>query len=370
MKTRDDWNDTLKRGGKDAVRERFDNVVPYKPSGKDHTSEDRNREADRLPPLRLSEWLTRTDLNEPCKLLGSFLTTTCRVIIAGPTGLGKTLLGFGVTFAIIRQEDFAHWAAGQQPGRVLYVDGEMPRTEIKRRLLGNSRGYTPDLLYVLSREDFEDMPPLNTEQGQTWMDTFLATHGPFALIIFDNIQSLLTGNMKDEELWAAVLPWVRSLTKRQIGQIWFHHTGHDETRSYGSKAKEWQMDTVAVMEATKAEDADVAFTLKFTKTRMRTPDNKADFEDVTLMLKGMAWDHRIGRVDNANKMTRNQKTFLSILEASMPNGLILDEWNGQAREAGLAEKRRSDLYDWRERLVAMKKVHTYGDRWFVTKTNP
>lgn len=41
------------------------------------------------------------------------------------------------------------------------------------------------------------------------------------------------------------------------------------------------MDTVIVMEGTKAEDADVAFTLKFTKARMRTPDNKADFEDVT-----------------------------------------------------------------------------------------
>jgi hypothetical protein len=374
MKKSDDWNDTLRKGGKDAVRERFDNVVPYRPGGKnhtgeDHTSEDTDKETDRLPPLKLSEWLTRTDLNEPCKLMGSLLTTTCRVIIAGPTGLGKTLLGLGAAFAIIRQENFAHWVAGQ-PGRVLYIDGEMPRTEIKRRLLSNSKGGAPDNLLVLSREDFEDMPPLNTERGQVWLDQFIKQHGPFALIIFDNIQSLLTGNMKDEELWAAVLPWVRSLTRRQIGQLWFHHTGHDETRSYGSKAKEWQMDTVAVMEATKVEDADVAFTLKFTKTRMKTPANKADFEDVTLMLKGTTWDHRMGRVDNSNKMTRNQKTFLSILEAAMPAGLAVEEWNEQAREAGLGVKRRMDLLDMRNRLVALKKVHAYGDRWFATKTNP
>ena len=138
-----------------------------------------------------------------------------------------------------------------------------------------------------------------------------------------------------------MLPWVRSLTKRQIGQLWFHHTGHDETRSYGSKAKEWQMDTVIVMEGTKAEDADVAFTLKFTKARMRTPDNKADFEDVTLMLTGTTWDHRVGRVDNSDRLTRNQKTFLSILEDGMPVGLTTDEWNEKAREVGLAEKRRS-----------------------------
>lgn len=266
MKKNPDWNDTLKEGGTDAVRTRYDNVIRLAP--------------EPTPPLKLSEWLTRVDLKEPHKLLGSLLTTTCRVLIAGPTGLGKTLFGLAVAFAVIRNEGFAHWSPGQ-PGRVLYIDGEMPRDEIKRRLLTNSRGGAPDTLYVLSREDFEGLPPLNTEDGQVWLDTFISDHGPFALIVFDNIQSLLTGNMKDEELWATALPWVRSLTKRQMGQIWFHHTGHDETRSYGSKAKEWQMDTVIVMEGTKAEDADVAFTLKFTKARMRTPDNKADFEDVT-----------------------------------------------------------------------------------------
>ena len=88
------------------------------------------------------------------------------------------------------------------------------------------------------------------------------------------------------------------------------------------------------------------------------------------MLKGTEWDHRIGRPDNSNRLTRNQKTFLSILEASMPAGLTVDEWNGQAREAGLAERRRSDLLDMRNSLVAKKKVHACADRWFVTKTNP
>ena len=68
MKTKPDWNDTLKEGGAEAVRERFDNVVRIAPAP--------------TAPLKLSEWLTRTDLKEPCRLLGSLLTTTCRVIIA------------------------------------------------------------------------------------------------------------------------------------------------------------------------------------------------------------------------------------------------------------------------------------------------
>ena len=88
MKKNPDWNDTLKEGGTDAVRTRYDNVIRLAP--------------EPTPPLKLSEWLTRVDLKEPHKLLGSLLTTTCRVLIAGPTGLGKTLFGLAVAFAVIR----------------------------------------------------------------------------------------------------------------------------------------------------------------------------------------------------------------------------------------------------------------------------
>ena len=117
-------------------------------------------------------------------------------------------------------------------------------------------------------------------------DSLIADYGPFDLIIFDNIQSLLVGDMKEEDQWAGVLPWVRDLTRRSIGQIWFHHTGHDETKSYGSKAREWQMDTVALMERDEADNTDLCFSLKFTKARERTPENRADFEPVTMRLIG------------------------------------------------------------------------------------
>ena len=105
-------------------------------------------------------------------------------------------------------------------------------------------------------------------------------------MIFDNIQALLVGDMKDEEQWSKVLPWVRSLTRRSIGQVWFHHTGHDESRSYGSKAREWQMDCVAIMEKVHDPDSDLAFSLKFTKARERTPESREDFEPIIMRLKG------------------------------------------------------------------------------------
>jgi hypothetical protein len=161
---------------------------------------------------------------------------------------------------------------------------------MKSRLLDTvgRAGIKPEGLCILSREDFPDMPPLNSRKGQNWFDDKIAQIGPFDIIIFDNIQALLVGDMKDEEQWAEILDWVRDLTRRSIGQLWFHHTGHDETRSYGSKAREWQFDTVALMERVYTKN-DLAFTLKFTKARGRTPENYADFQSVTIRLEGDRW---------------------------------------------------------------------------------
>jgi phenylpyruvate tautomerase PptA (4-oxalocrotonate tautomerase family) len=65
------------------------------------------------------------------------------------------------------------------------------------------------------------------------------------------------------------------------------------------------------------------------------------------------------------KLTGNQKTMFSILDAAAA-GLTTDEWNDQAREAGLGVKRRADLHDLRNSLKARGLVCQNGNRWFVS----
>jgi AAA domain len=245
-------------------------------------------------PHTIASWLTR-DIPPPDFLLGLWLSTSTRALLVGATGLGKTMLGLEIAFAVAARVPFLHWTA-KRPGKVLYVDGEMPRRQMKKRiadLIQRHGGDIPDNLTIISKEDYEDMPPLNTEPGQKWMDRFLMAHGHFDLVIFDNIQALLVGDMRDEEQWAKALPWVRSLTRRSIGQIWFHHTGHDESRSYGSKAREWQMDCVAIMEKVHDPESDLSFSLKFTKARERTPESRDDFEPIIMRLKGDQWTYEL-----------------------------------------------------------------------------
>ena len=64
------------------------------------------------------------------------------------------------------------------------------------------------------------------------------------------------------------------------------------------------------------------------------------------------------------ELTRNQRTMFSIVDAA-PAGLSTDEWNDQAREAGIGVKRRADLHDLRNSLKARGLVCENSGRWFV-----
>jgi hypothetical protein len=238
-----------------------------------------------------THWLTR-DIPEPDFLLGELLSTTSRLELIGPTGLGKTNLLTALGMAIADGRDFLPWRGCGSPRRVLYVDGEMSQRLAKKRLIDAARrhGGMPSGFFCLNREDAPDLQPLNTEKGQKFLDATIETIGGVDLLIFDNIQALLAA---DDDFgaatWRDVLPWLRNLTSRSIGQIWVHHTGHDETHGYGTKTQEWQLDTVALMERVERPELDIAFKLTFIKARERSPDNRADFEPAIITLANDRW---------------------------------------------------------------------------------
>jgi hypothetical protein len=133
------------------------------------------------------------------------------------------------------------------------------------------------------------MSPFDTEAGQQYLDSVLNVLGAVDLVIFDNLQALTLGDLREPESWRKVYPWTLDLTGRCIGQVWVQHTGLDETHAYGDKTREWGLDTVGIMERAERPEADIAFTLKFPKARERTPDNRADFEPVVITLADDQW---------------------------------------------------------------------------------
>jgi hypothetical protein len=239
--------------------------------------------------LTIPEWRARK-MKDPDFLLGAWLTTTSRVLVTAATGIGKSNFGMALAQRVSAGKPFLDWKAGR-PAIVLYIDGEMSGRLLRTRVLDEAarHRHEPEYFYALSHEDIEGFAPLNTPAGQAFVEQIIAEIGGVDLVIFDNVMSLTSGDQKDTLPWQQILPWVLSLTRRNIGQIWIHHTGHDETRGYGDKSREWQMDTVMHLEAIRREDTDVSFALSFRKARERTPTTRADFEDVKIALIDNQW---------------------------------------------------------------------------------
>lgn len=216
-------------------------------------------------------------------LLGDVLCTTSRWLINGETGVGKTLFGLEMAAAVASGSPFLNWQA-RRNARVLYLDGELPRETLQERAMTVRDRYGEDVdLFVIGRdflEQSEDIPPLNTADGVTWLWRRIAAFKP-DMIVFDSIMCLLGGNMAEEQSWEPTKHLVRQLTSARIAQVWLHHTGHDATKGFGTKTREWEMDTVVMLSKAEGADGDRAgaeFNLEFTKSRLKTPKNFRQFE--------------------------------------------------------------------------------------------
>jgi hypothetical protein len=86
-----------------------------------------------------------------------------------------------------------------------------------------------------------------------------------------------------------MLPWIKDLTRRRIGQIWVHHA-NEQGQDYGDKTKEWQFDTVVIMKRVEEQtSAEIVFDLTFSKARERSPQNRSDYREGRVTLQGDVW---------------------------------------------------------------------------------
>ena len=299
--------------------------------------------AQPVPPklvLSLADWAAR-DLPEPDCILGEVLSTTTRMLLAADTGIGKTLFSLAIGMRCALGCDFLQWQ-GIRPARVLYIDGEMSRRQLKKRLIDESLrlGTIPETFFALSREDVDGLQPLNTPAGQKTIEAVIRDHcgGAIDLIMFDNIMALISGNHSEEEGWAKTMPWVRDLTRRAIGQFWIHHTGHDASRQYGTKTREWEMDAYAQLDKVERDDTDVSFLLNFRKARERTPDNRQQFGDTNIALVSNKWTYESSGELRKLKLSPEGQKYFECLRALA----------GPGKPGEFFEHPRALIEDWRQ----------------------
>ena len=105
-------------------------------------------------PLSIDDWNDR-ELPPRDLIMGDFLSTTSRVLLIGPSGLGKTNFGMALAGCAGAGQGFLHWKC-HRPARVLYIDGEMSRPLLKSRAedLVRRLDKKPDGLFLFSSGDF------------------------------------------------------------------------------------------------------------------------------------------------------------------------------------------------------------------------
>jgi hypothetical protein len=165
--------------------------------------------------------------------------------------------------------------AGYTPGthrpRVLYLDYEVGRRTMQKRLTG----YANPNLFVVCFDDPElgddGLLPLDTDAGQAQVLALI--EALFVdIVVFDNLYSAVIGTIiggpSDNSAVDKVTPFLRDLSKRGVASVLEHHSGHAADKAYGDDKMRWQMDNHVHLEfADSARDGELR--LKLTEKKMR-----------------------------------------------------------------------------------------------------
>ena len=150
-------------------------------------------------------------------------------------GVGKSFFALGIALAVATGGEFLRFRAPRRRP-VLYIDGEMPREDVQKRIQGMHAGMESDLpspaLRLLSADVLEyGLPSLATVEGQRLVEATLAAarEGDRAveLIVIDSKTTLCRApeDANREESWHAMQDWLLKLRRDGIAQVIVHHDG-------------------------------------------------------------------------------------------------------------------------------------------------
>jgi putative DNA primase/helicase len=204
-------------------------------------------------------------------LLKPWLTTTGLTMIDALPGHGKTWLALSIAYAVASERPLLEWSV-EQPGKVLYVDGELPGELLQQRLKELGPELPESDFRVLSHSQFEArgmmMLDIGTQEGRDLLDAEIERH-QMDVIILDSVTTLVrSGEDNDVESWRAIQTWSLKHRARGRAVIYLHHHGRSGNPR-GTSAREIVLD--ARIKLTRDEnlsgDKVTAFKLEFPKAR-------------------------------------------------------------------------------------------------------
>ncbi len=205
------------------------------------------RALQRLKSLSLPE-LLRMDFRPREMLLHPFLPSQGMAMLYSKRGAGKTFISLGISVAVASGTEFLKWKA-PSPKRVLYVDGEMPGSTLRKRLddivAGTNIDYPLENLRIITPDVQErGLPDLSTVAGQDEIEAHL---DGIDLLVLDNLSALVRAVKENEgEGWLPVQDWALDLRRRGLSVLFVHHAGKGGAQR-GTSRREDLLDSVLTL---------------------------------------------------------------------------------------------------------------------------
>lgn len=197
------------------------------------------------------------------------------------------------------------------------------------------------------------------------------------LIVIDTYAKGIAANggdedkARDQNRAAANLRNVHARLDAHIALV--GHTGKDESR--GARGSNAHVGDVDVMVQISGDDTKVAEVIKgndqpertLAQFRLEAFELGRDEDGDPITTSIVSTDHVAAAAPRPKKekLTPNQQTLFGMLHAAGAAGLTQEEWNNQARDAGIGTKRKADLNDIRSALLSKGMVKEYSGRWNV-----
>lgn len=151
------------------------------------------------------------------------------MVLAGPSGVGKTRFSMQFMFHLAMGIDFMHYKI-PEPLKLGFFSLEMPDVEIKEFLQAMYpalvENYTPEQIALLNQNlqilPFGEVLPLNTSIGQDLMTGYLE-ESDWDGVFVDSVGTSIMGNIND---MATVQPWTNfndKIRKRYGCFLWYVH---------------------------------------------------------------------------------------------------------------------------------------------------
>ncbi|MBR0795673.1 AAA family ATPase [Bradyrhizobium jicamae] len=235
----------------------------------------------RLIPLDIAEFLA-LDIPPRQFIIDPWLREKQLAQIYSWRGVGKTLLGLSIGYAVATGSNLLGWRIAN-PRRVLYVDGEMAVPEMQERLAATVAGLSkepPRKYYfrVLSSDLTEGgLPDLATKEGQRLIDACVRDA---ELLILDNISTLCRTGLENEAAsWVPIQEWALAHRREGRSVLFFHHAGKTGQQR-GTSKREDALDVVVALRRPEdyRQDQGARFEWHYEKARSFYGTDAAPFE--------------------------------------------------------------------------------------------